>query len=150
MSARLLTKQNLDEGFVEIPVEFIHGDSATIRITAPNWRKRRELILAFQKVLDTSIFMQECLAPALSGASDQVERFLDRLTPESLARVENYSVAITLGEQYQKKMQEVGTELLTKMAEAQTIILNGSAPKVESRETAASASEKSKAGPGPG
>lgn len=152
MNARLLTKQNLDEGFVEIPVEFLTGDSGTIKLTAPAWRKRRELILNFQQALDTFIFVNECLRPCFGGATDQVERFLNQLTPDALARVEMYAVALTLGENYQKKMQEAGKELIEKMAEAKqvTITSAGSEPNAPLPGNPAATSKQSGAGRGRG
>lgn len=147
---RLLNSVILEQGYVELGVEFITGDSATVRLTAPNWRKRRELILAFQQSLDTFLFVHECLIRTMN-VTDQVERFLDQLTPNSLGRVEQFALALCIGETDQKKMEEAGRELVLKMREAKqvTVSSNGSGPNVASREAREQPAEKSEAGPGP-
>jgi hypothetical protein len=143
MSAKLLTKQNLDEGFVIVPVKLLSGETLELRLMAPTWRKRRELILRFQQELDTFVFMAGCLEETL-GSRAALETLLNKLDPDSLARAESYAVAMVLGEEYQKKMAAAGKELLEKL---ETSTSPGSEPNARPPEASAG---KSRAGRGRG
>jgi hypothetical protein len=109
---KLLSTKNLEDGFVDVDVERLDGTREEVRLRGPGWRRRRTLILEFQKTLEVFVFVNECLSkdrPFLNSA--ETEKFLDKLTPDSVAILENYAVALCLGEEYQKKMAAAGREI---------------------------------------
>ena len=117
---QLLTTENLEKGFVDVTVERLDGRPLKVRMNAPGWRRRRELILEFQRTLDAFVFLRECLKD-----EKKPEALLDQLIPDSVAQLENYAVALVCGESYQKKMAAAGREVMKAM-----ITANGSAPNV--------------------
>lgn len=148
----LLTIEDLENGQVEVPIEFLTGEVGTVILKAPTWRERRALIIQFQQQLDPFAFVNVCLKPQFA---DRVEAFLNKLSPDSLARVENYAIALCCGESYQKKMEAIGMQTLNAlnpetMSPANTA--NGFGPNSGSpagSEAAQAASNPSEAGPGP-
>jgi hypothetical protein len=109
---KLLSAANLEDGFADISIETLNGDQLTVRLKAPRWRRRRELILDFQKSLDPHVFVQECLKDALG---DRLDFYLDKLSPESVAKIENYAIALCVGESYQKKMAALGKQVIDQL-----------------------------------
>lgn len=150
MSKKLLTTEHLENGQVEVPVEFLTGETGTIILKIPTFRERRTLLVSFARNPDPYLFVEACLRHALES---RVEAFLSKLSPDALAAVENHAVACVCGEAYQKKMEEAGKQVLNALTVEQVEALNsstGSESNSEPPGPPTQASTSSGSGPGAG
>ena len=113
-TAKLLTAEDVDNRFKDIEVETLDGRHRTMRLHFPTWRRQRELGLMFIKTLDPTVFFKDVLKPE----GDNIDAALNGLAPESVAEVENLTLAIVLGEAGQKKMSKMANEMLASIVSA--------------------------------
>ena len=93
-----LTNEDVDRGWKEIEVEDLAGRKTTIRLTAPGWRSARTIGLEFEQSQDSWTLIKPCL-PEI----DRTEKFLDKLTPQSIGELHTYAVAMLCGNGALKK-----------------------------------------------
>lgn len=97
----LLSEQDYENGFKEIEIAHRSGKRETIRLTAPSYRDAQQLTILLQSTKNPF-----CITAATLPQEKRDERFLDRLTPQSAALVENTAFGLTFGEEVLKKMIE--------------------------------------------
>ncbi len=94
----------IDAGFVDVECQDISGNTAEIIMTFPGWRERQKAVAAFAagKAEDGGLI-------ALT-VKDQ-EATLNRLSAESLAKLDELAMAMVFGDDFLKKTKSLMARL---------------------------------------
>lgn len=102
---KILTEQEVLQGYVDVAVETLDGRQLKLRMTAVPWRERFALGAEFLRTGNTLLLADACMAK-------DADIIMSQLTIDSLGKVQRYGVALVLGEGLQKKMEQIGEQLL--------------------------------------
>jgi hypothetical protein len=126
MDQKLLSQADVEAGCKSVEIEFLDGRTEPLEVRAVDWRQRRLLVMAWAEKMDFGIF----IAPALAHLPKdrRGDKFLNQLTPASIARLEEVACALALGESTVKKiLAEAMSRLPASLAPGATTLPTASA-----------------------
>ena len=107
-AANIVTVEDHDAGFKELSVEYRNGGVEKIKLIAPSHRRAQALNL--------QIIASQSLVPVVNACLEGGTGLnLDKLTPDSANLVEFVALALTFGNNFQKKMQAAGLAVVRQL-----------------------------------